>query len=223
MTPREPSAYQGAYHAAHLPEHPARAGAWRTIAEHLAPWVPPGAHVLEIGAGYCHWINNVHAARRVAIDLWPELPRHAGPGVEARVLDATVELGSLGERQFDVVLASNVLEHFDPDTAAAVVADVARLLRPNGRLIVIQPNFRYAYRRYFDDYTHRSIFTHESLSSLLRANGFTIEWARPRFLPYSMRAASMPMPPWLIKAYLRSPIKPMAGQMLIVAQRAGTP
>jgi cyclopropane fatty-acyl-phospholipid synthase-like methyltransferase len=219
MTSREPSVYEGPYHAAHLPEHPARARVWRLIAQHLAPWVPPGAHVVEIGAGYCHWINNVTAARRVAIDLWPELPRHAGPGVEPRVLDATADLVSLGERQFDVVLASNVLEHFDPDTAAAMVAAVATLLRADGRFIIIQPNFRYAYRRYFDDYTHRSIFTHESLSSLLRAKGFRIELIRPKFLPYSMRGTTAP-PSWLIKAYLLSPFKPMAGQMLVVAQKA---
>lgn len=215
---RPDSMYRSGYHAAHLPEHPARAGVWRVIAHHLAPWIPSAAHVLEIGAGYCHWINNVTAARRVAIDLWAELPQHAGPGVEARLLDAR-DLGSLGERAFDVVLASNVLEHFEPDVAAAIVASVAALLRKDGRCIIIQPNFRYAYRQYFDDYTHRSIFTHESLSSLFRANGFEIEHVQPKFLPYSMRPTRATVPPWLVRAYLMSPIKPMAGQMLIVAKK----
>ncbi len=219
MTPRD-SLYQGAYHAAHLPEHPARAGVWRIITEHLAPWVSSSAHVLEIGAGYCHWINNVAAARRVALDLWPDLAQHASPGVEARVLDASRDLGSLGERTFDVVLASNVLEHFEPDVAATIVANVATLLRREGRFIIIQPNFRYAYRQYFDDYTHRSVFTHESLSSLLRANGFDLELVQAKFLPYSMRAAKTPLPLWLVRAYLMSPIKPMAGQMLIVGKKS---
>lgn len=213
------SVFQGAYHAAHLPEHPARAGIWRIIAHHLANWIPSEAHVLEIGAGYCHWINNVTAARRTAIDLWPDLLQHAGPGVDARVLDASKDLSSLGEQAFDVVLASNVLEHFEPDVAATMVSDVAKLLRPSGRFIIIQPNFRYAYRRYFDDYTHRSVFTHESLSSLLKASGFDVELVQPKFLPYSMRAARVTVPLWLIKAYLMSPIKPMAGQMLIVAKK----
>ncbi len=219
MTRRD-SVYQGAYHAAHLPAHPAREGVWRLIAQYLAPWVPPSAQVLEIGAGYCHWINNVTAARRVAIDLWPETSRHAAPGVDVRVLDAATDLGSFGDRAFDVVLASNVLEHFEPDVAMTIVASVAKLLRPDGRFIIIQPNFRYAYRHYFDDYTHRSVFTHESLASLLRANGFEIELLRPKFLPYSMRSARTTVPLWLVKAYLMSPIKPMAGQMLIVAKRA---
>ena len=75
------------YHAAHLPEHPARALVWKVVAEHLAVWMPQDGHVLEIGAGYCDWINNIVAARRVAADIWPETARYAAVGVEARILD----------------------------------------------------------------------------------------------------------------------------------------
>ena len=56
------------YHDVHLPEDPARAVVWRVIAEYLERWVPPEAHVLEVGAGYCSWINAVRAARKVAVD-----------------------------------------------------------------------------------------------------------------------------------------------------------
>lgn len=207
------------YHAVHLPEHPARARVWRVIARHLARWVPSSSRVLEIGAGYCHWINAVEAAERVAVDVWPGFVEHAANGVRAVVLDAATSLRSLGEHAFDVVLASNVLEHFEPDAAAAVVADVGAVLRPGGRLLVIQPNFRYAYRQYFDDYTHRSVFTHVSLPNLLRAHGFAIDAVEPRFLPYSMREVGVPVPAWLVRAYLGSPLKPRAGQMLVVARR----
>lgn len=207
------------YHDVHLPDHPARKGVWSAIAAYLAAWVPRSAHVLEIGAGYCHWINAVQAERRVAIDLWEELPRHVAAGVEARQLDAAVALRTLGDEQFDVVLASNVLEHFEPDVAAKVARDVHAILRPAGRFIVIQPNFRHCGGRYFDDFTHRSVFTDVSLPNMLRACGFRIEAVRPRFLPYSMRNAHVPAPYWLVSAYLRSPVKPRAGQMLVIAQR----
>ena len=208
-----------AYHDVHLTEDPNRRIVWQVLNEYLAPWIPPRARVLEIGAGYCHWINGVQAASRVAVDLWPELPRHTAPGVEARVLDAGRELRSLGAGDFTTVLASNVLEHFEADAAARVVEDVASLLAAGGRFIIVQPNFRYAYRSYFDDYTHRSVFTDVSLSALLRSKGFRIQACVPRFLPYSMQGAGRTIRPWLIKAYLRSPIKPRAGQMLIVAQK----
>jgi ubiquinone/menaquinone biosynthesis C-methylase UbiE len=207
------------YHTAHLVDDPRRATVWKVVARHLASHVAPGAHVLELGAGYCDWINNVQASRRVAVDVWPELPAHTAPGVEPMVIDISNGLHSFGDATFDVVLASNLLEHFAPDAAAEVVREVARLLRPAGRFIVIQPNFRYAWRRYFDDYTHRAIFTDVSLAALLRAHGFTIIDVKPRFVPYSMQGTRIPIASWLVKAYLMSPFKPAAGQMLVIAQK----
>lgn len=209
---------EGRYHEVHLPEHPSRRDVWRAVAAHLAGWIPPGAAVVEIGAGYCAWINAVRADRRVAVDLWADLPRHAAPGVEPVVLDAT-SLREIGLAQFDVALASNLLEHFDADTAADIAGQVRDILKPRGRLIVIQPNFRYAYRRYFDDFTHRSVFTDVSLPNMLRANGFTVEDVQPKFLPYSMRDVHIRVPAWVVRAYLASPVKPGAGQMLVVARR----
>ena len=208
-----------AYHDVHLPEHPARQGVWQAIAGHLSPLIPPSAAVVEIGAGRCHWINAVQAASRVAVDHWDELPRHAGSGVDTRILDIAAGLRTLGEGRFDVALASNVLEHFDPDTAAAVAADVRAILRPRGLFIVIQPNFRSAFRSYFDDYTHRSVFTDVSLPTMLRTQGFAIVRVQPKFLPYSMRSVRSSVPGWLVRAYLSSPVKPGAGQMLVVARR----
>jgi SAM-dependent methyltransferase len=208
-----------AYHEVHFTEHPSRAAVWKAIARHLAPYIPPEAAVLELGAGYCHWINHVRAGRRVAVDVWPELARFAAPGVEAVVLDVATGLDRFEAQSFDVVLASNVLEHFPPDVAASIVDGIARLLRRGGRVILIQPNFRHAWRRYFDDYTHRAIFTDVSLPALLRAGGFTVENVRARFLPYSMRGTRVPLAEWAVGAYLRSPIKPLAGQMLVVARR----
>lgn len=206
------------YHEVHLTPDPVRAVVWRVVARHLAHWIAPGAHVLEIGAGYCSWINAVSAARRVAVDVWPEMPRYASPGVEPLVVDVAHGLKTL-RASFDVVLASNVLEHFDPDTAAEVAGDVFALLKPGGRFLVIQPNFRLAWRSYYDDYTHRSVFTDVSLPAMLRSRGFTIDAVKPRFLPYSMRDTRLPITSWFVRAYLRSPLKPLAGQMLVVGRR----
>lgn len=211
--------YQQAYHDSHLIEQPVRATVWRVISEFLAPYISPQNHVLELGAGYCYWINNIRAAHKVAIDLWERMIEFAGPDVEVIQHDLAEGLSCLGERQFDVVLASNLLEHFAPDEVLDLVGEVYDRLRASGRFIIIQPNYYYAYRHYFDDYTHRSVFSHVSLANLLRAQRFDIEKVMPRFMPYSMRSVSLPVPSWLIRLYLHSPIKPFAGQMLVVARR----
>jgi cyclopropane fatty-acyl-phospholipid synthase-like methyltransferase len=213
------AAVTGSYHDSHLTLDPARPLVWSVVAEHLSPFIPPDAEVLEIGAGYCDWINQVRAARRVAVDVWPEVRRFAGAGVDSQVLDVSTDLRTFPPGSFDTVLASNILEHFVPDVTAEIVADVFALLRPGGRLLIIQPNFAHAPRQYFDDYTHRSVFTHVSLPALLRSRGFLIDAVKPRFLPYSMRGSRLPIQRWLVRAYLQSPFKPMAGQMLVVARK----
>ena len=111
MSPGVPAAAAMAYHAAHLTPDPARAAVWGAIAAHLAPWIPREAHVLEIGAGYCDWINQVQAARRVAVDVWPDVARHAGPGVEALVLDAASGLSTVGDAAFRQVAPRHAEPH----------------------------------------------------------------------------------------------------------------
>ena len=118
------------YHEAHLVEEPARRIVWQAIARHLQSWIPAQAAVLEIGAGYCDWINSVKASRRVAIDIWPELPHHAAAGVEPIVLDIAKDLGTLNAGSFDTVLASNVFEHFAPDTVPMVIEGARLVVKP---------------------------------------------------------------------------------------------
>jgi SAM-dependent methyltransferase len=214
------STHHERYHAAHLTENSARPVVWKVLAEYLSSYVPPRAHVLELGAGYCDWINSTRAARKMAVDIWSELPKHVAADVQPLQHDLSQGLlPVLGEQQFDVVLASNLLEHFESDAASRLIAEVFACLRAGGRFIIIQPNFRYAYRHYFDDYTHRSIFTDVSLPNLLRSHGFQIERVQAKFMPYSMRNRCSLAKPWLIRAYLYSPIKPFAGQMLLIGQR----
>jgi cyclopropane fatty-acyl-phospholipid synthase-like methyltransferase len=190
------------------------------VADYLAAYVPVDGTVLEIGAGYADWINQTRAARKYAVDLWPGLPQHVSYDVQSIVHDLSTGLPAFDTVSFDVVMASNVLEHFEADIVARLVTEVYTCLRPNGRFIVIQPNFRYAYRHYFDDYTHRSIFTDVSLPNLMRSHGFRIEKLQARFMPYSMRGSSLPIRTWMVRAYLHLPVKPFAGQMLVIGKKS---
>ncbi len=220
MTSSPADVYDERYHAAHLTENAVRSAVWKVLAGYLAPYIPTQASVLELGAGYCDWINNVRGRHKTAVDLWRDLPKYAAPDVQAVQLDLSQGLRpAFGEQQFDAVLASNVLEHFNPDTASRLVADVFACLSAQGRFLIIQPNFRYAYRSYFDDYTHLAVFTDVSLPNLLRSHGFKIEKVLAKFMPYSLRSTRLPIKPWLIRAYLQSPLKPFAGQMLVIGRK----
>ncbi|GAB6177651.1 class I SAM-dependent methyltransferase [Desulfobaculum senezii] len=207
------------YHATRFTHDPRRRGVWNEIAAYLRPFVPDGARVLEVGGGYCEFINAVPAGEKHVMDLFADVGRYADEGITAHVGDAT-DLSRFESGSMDVVLASNFFEHLERDTFEACAREIHRVLRPGGRLLVIQPNFKYCADSYFDDYTHRLIFTDAGMKDWLESLAFAVERVEPRFLPFSMKSR-LPKAPWLVRLYLRSPIRPMAGQFFLCAVRPG--
>jgi SAM-dependent methyltransferase len=212
---------RNAYFTTRLSQDPRREVLWRTLSAYFSTrFLRPDDVVLELGAGYCHFINSVAVRRRIAVDLWDEFPSHAAAGVETHV-GAADQLDFLDSNSVDLVFASNLFEHLSQDELAATLSAVRRVLRPGGSLLIVQPNFRFAYREYFDDYTHRTVYTDRSLCDFLEVHQFSVESCTPRFLPLTIRSA-FPVHPLLIRLYLAMPFRPFAKQMLVhaVAQSA---
>jgi SAM-dependent methyltransferase len=200
-------------------QHDSRRGeVWKHLTRYLASFVPERASVLELGAGYCYFINAVAAERRVAVDLSPEMQSWKDPAVEGFTGDAIEFLRSAEPHQFDFILASNFFEHFTWPQLDAMIEQIKRVLRPGGRLAIIQPNFRLAPGRYFDDYTHRTIFTDVSLPDWLSSQGLTVTRIEPRFLPLTVKSRMGGLS-FLIPLYLSLPFRPFAGQMFVLAER----
>ena len=173
--------------------------------------------ILELGAGWCDFINSATAERRIALDLWPGVVDAAAPGVESHVGSAE-NLDFLGDESIDAVLASNLLEHLTHEQCDRLLSEASRVLIPGGKLILIQPNYRLTYKRYFDDFTHVTAWSEVSLADFLTSRGWTLERVHARYMPFSVKS-SIPVSRLLIRCYLASPIKPFAGQMMIVAHK----
>lgn len=207
----------GDYHGSRLAEDQKRGAVWRALWRYVFRHrINPGDCVMDLGAGYGDFINSVTARRRIAVDLWPGLKDHVAPGVEAIVAPVT-DLSAVETGAVDFAFASNLFEHLPQDAFVASLAEIRRTLRAGGTLTLLQPNYRYAYREYFDDYTHVAVYSHVSLADLLTAHGWDVIEVRPRFLPLTVKSR---LPVWapLIAAYLASPFKPMGKQMLVVAR-----
>lgn len=204
------------YHQTRLCFDPRRDAVWRSLWRfYFCKLVSPSDCVLDLGCGYGDFINNVVARRRIAIDSWQGFLAYVDPPVE-RVVGTATDLDFIENGGVDFAFASNLFEHLSKEDFACVLEKLRRKLAPGGTLNILQPNYRYAYREYFDDYTHTSVFSHISLTDFLRSNGFDTLEIRPRFLPLTVKSR-LPVSPWLIRAYLASPIKPLAKQMLIRA------
>jgi ubiquinone/menaquinone biosynthesis C-methylase UbiE len=207
------------YFDSRLAWDPRRQVVWSTLcAEVFQELVPENGVVVDLGAARGDFINNIAARRRVAVDVWSGMGEHVEPGVETHVGRAG-DLGFLEEHSVDVVFASNLIEHLEISEIDEVLGEVKRVLVDGGKLILVQPNYRTSYKRYFDDYTHVSVWSDVSLPDFLVSRGFEIEQLKARFLPLTVKSR-LPVHPLLIRFYLKSPIKPLAGQMLVVARRS---
>jgi ubiquinone/menaquinone biosynthesis C-methylase UbiE len=173
--------------------------------------------VLELGAGYGDFINAVKARRRLAVDRWPGMISCLEPGVEGLVTSIT-HLEAVEDNSIDYVFSSNCFEHVPQSELVECLAQLRRKMKSGATLSIVQPNFKYCARDYFDDYTHVAIYSAQGLSDLLQANGFRITVCKPRFLPLTLKAR-LPVHPLLIRLYLVFPFKPLAKQMLIIATR----
>jgi SAM-dependent methyltransferase len=205
------------YHEVRLPHDPARNVLWSALWRYyFSQLIGPNDCVLDIGCGHGAFINSVVARKRIGLDSWPDFPTYLQAGVEP-IIGSAVEVGELVKEPVDFAFASNLFEHLTQPDLMTLLGGVRKILSPRGTLNIIQPNYRYAYREYFDDYTHVAVYSHVSLCDVLRISGFDIVDVKPRFLPLSIKTG-LPVRESLIRAYLASPIKPMGKQMLIRAR-----
>ncbi len=207
------------YHNSRFSYDPRRDILWRSLWRfYFSALINPQHTVLDIGCGYGNFINNVVAKRRIALDTWPGCSAYIDAGVELMIGDLS-RLAELEDYSIDFAFASNVFEHISIPDLTVGLSELRRKLKRTGTLTIIQPNFRYAYREYFDDYTHLSIFSHISLTDFLRSIHYDVFDVRPRFLPLTVKSR-LPVSPILIAAYLAFPFKPLAKQMLVRARPA---
>lgn len=203
------------YYETRLAPNASRRRIWGYIARYLqVRWPELRGRVVELGAGYCDFINQLAARERFATDVWEHLPELCEPGVQSLLQSAVEPLPG----PFDAAFASNLIEHLTIEDATKCFLRVFESLAPGGIFLCLQPNFRLAYRRYFDDFTHRTIFTDASLCDFGVSHGFELAAVKPRFLPLTMKSKASRLA-FLVPVYLRSPIKPLAGQMLVVFRR----
>ncbi|MCW2754122.1 MAG: class SAM-dependent methyltransferase [Marmoricola sp.] len=142
----------------------ARSELLRTIVE---PFIGDPATVLDVGSAdgpSVGWMRQ--RGHRVALDLDFEA---LGPGdVCASALDMPFADGS-----FDLVAAFDVLEHCEPESRA--VEEIARVLRPGGRLLIAVPAYQWAWTTFDRDIGHHRRYTRKRLVGALEAAGLEVQ------------------------------------------------
>lgn len=134
--------------------------------------------LIEIGPGHGTLAEAAVAAgwRYRAVEASPVLIQELRrKGLE--VIEAWAPPIPAPDASHDVVYADQVLEHMPGiDAARALVAEAHRVLRPNGVLFVVVPDYLKERAFFWDvDYTHNFVTTERRVRQLLYDGGFEIE------------------------------------------------
>lgn len=197
-----------------------RAKMWETLVTHFFQGIILNEQsVLDLGAGYCEFINSVKADNKIAIDLNPDSSSFANPDVRV-IRTASDDLNQVQSGSVTTVFTSNFFEHLkDVDTLLATLRECHRVLTFHGQIIVLMPNIRNLPGAYWDYLDHRLPLTHHSLTEALTLTGFKVVRVEDKFLPYTASSLRRMPPNFLITAYLKIPFawKLLGKQMLVVA------
>tara|TARA_B100000780_G_C21125595_1_gene456620 strand:- start:570 stop:1241 length:672 start_codon:yes stop_codon:yes gene_type:complete len=71
---------------------------------------------------------------------------------------------------FDIITLVSVIEHIN--NPSNILREIHRVLKKRGILIVATPNFKYAFRNFYDDPTHVRPYTDKSIGSLMKLYEF---------------------------------------------------
>lgn len=176
--------------------------------------------VVDIGAGYCEFINNIKCKEKIAIDLNEDTKKFAN--INVKVLnESCFSMASINSNSVDVVFMSNFLEHMQSKQEVIdVLEETKRILKTGGKLMILQPNIKYCGAKYWDFFDHHIPLTEKSIEEALESNNFKVIKCIPRFLPYSTKS-KLPKSPLFVSGYLMFPFvwKIMGEQTFIIAQK----
>jgi dolichol-phosphate mannosyltransferase len=192
---------------------------WQVLSGYFQRWVKLSDTVLDVGAGYCEFINSIQARERCAIDLNPITSSKASPGVQV-ISQNICDKWRVDSDSVDFVFSSNFFEHLpSKEELKHCLNEIKRVLRPGGILLAMGPNIRFCCNVYWDFFDHYLPLSDRSMTEVLEITGFLVEQVTPRFLPYTM-ARTRPPSPIFVRLYLRMPILwPFFGKQFLILAR----
>ncbi len=196
---------------------------WKELCKHFFQrYVYNDDTIIDIGAGYCEFINNISAKRKIAVDLNPDTGRYARKNVEV-LQSSAFAIPKIYDGKMDIVFMSNFLEHLNSkEDVFSLLKRAHQLLRNQGRIIILQPNISLVKERYWDFFDHKVPLNDRSLKEALTLANFCQIKVIKRFLPYSTKCCVLPNHSFILSLYLSIPpwIRPLAGQSFFVGLRA---
>jgi len=130
-----------------------------------------GDHLLDLGCGRGEFLKGFSALGlnsegldccKTAVELSKEY--------KIEVCDFESQKLPYPDSYFDVIFCKSVVEHsYYPEK---IFNEARRILKPNGKFIIMTPDWESVYKTFYEDHTHRTPFTVTSLTNLYNISDF---------------------------------------------------
>lgn len=127
--------------------------------------------ILELGCGRGEFLNEFisYGLDGYGVDL-SDYCKNFFPKIKFKKTDLANEKLPFDDNYFDIIYSKSIIEHFYyPET---VFQEAHRVLKPGGIIITLTPEWKYIYKSFYDDFTHRVPFTKISLKDIHEMNNF---------------------------------------------------
>jgi len=91
-------------------------------------------------------------------------------GIDIDIIDFNNDQFTFANNSFDIVVSLAVIEHIK--NTENFLNEIYRILKKGGFIFFSTPNWFYAYKNFYDDYTHIKPFTKKSLLQILSDYNF---------------------------------------------------
>ena len=127
----------------------------------------PNMKLLDIGCGSC---IHLRMFRLLGLDAYGVDKRIEIDDEKVKKCNIENEKLPFKDNSFDVIFSKSLLEHVqDPDN---FIKESYRVLRKNGIIIILVPDWKSQLKHYWDDYTHCKAWTYKGLKDCLIINNF---------------------------------------------------
>ena len=164
------------------------------LMDHFYGWALPTdkqANILDIGCGeggFVLYLQEKGFKNASGIDISREqIDKGKELGISNLHEEDLLAFLKRNEPIYDLIVARDVLEHFDKEEVYEICESVQRVLRPGGQLLFQSPNGNgiQVEKIFHGDFTHDTLFTVDSAAQLLKSCGFGEVVCRPALFPVS--------------------------------------
>ncbi len=123
------------------------------------------AKVLELGCGRGEFLNEFYNNNMISygVDI-SSYAKEKYPHLNISSVDMLKNSLPYPDDSFDVIYSKSFVEHFYyPEK---IFQEAYRVLKKGGRIITLTPEWKYFYKTFYEDYTHRTPFTKLSLKDI---------------------------------------------------------